>query len=540
MGLPMKRRTLLYLALALVALAVLLTWLFLPAADSEPAFRARAASTSSDRDPSTRTRVAASSRAALPSLPTASAHSGLRSGLVDEAATDETRIVRGYVLDLRGDPVAHAKVRLWDMRVDLDRVTTSDAGGAFVFEGAPSSPLKVEASSTGSRDLAWVDSGTDEALVELVLEPTAIIRVIGRPGESGTAEVRCPSDACFGGGAPWQRNETLPLSVSQQLLNPDRATLIEIFADVPDEPIRLVPILIEGAGPFTLDPVEPPMMPPDAPTGDAGFAPHGDASPWTLVAAGALRSDLEVTADLSYDVFIVAGSERVGCGSVRPAPGAIVEVPCGPGEVQLSGRAIDSDGTPIVGLAMTLEVHDNSRTGLPEDLSVAFVTGAEGRFSLSLQVPGAMHGRIGAADLFGNVASIPLVPGARHDVGDIAFHAPDHGIERVREGLLDPFGPVGAVFGKSADGARVLAVEPGGPFELAGLARGDVLLRIEGRSTVDIDDLERMLAGPHGSPVNLRVRSADGALADVVVTRDTSAPDPSHIVEVERPSPGGD
>lgn len=465
-----------------------------------------------------------------PSVPRAASVSRL---VIDDATTDEDRVVRGFVLDLHGDPVAGARVRLSDMLDDLDWITTSDSGGAFAFVGAPSSPLKVEASLEASADMVWVTSGTDEAEVELVLEPTAIIRVIGRPGQAGTAEVRCPSDACFGGGAPWQGGFARSPDKLQLIMNPDRKLLTEIFADVPDEPIRFVPILVPGAGPVVLDLPPAEYDPNDFPPEDP-FRAYGDASRWTLVAEGALREDLEVTADLSYDVFVVTGSERVACGSVRPAPGEVLEVPCSAGRVEVNGRAIDADGTPRAGLELTLQLYDNSRSGLPDDQTATATSDAAGRFTFTLDVPGAMHGSIKAEGTLGSVGAVSLVPGTTRDVGDIAFHDDAITPAQTRALLLDPWGPVGASFGNSAHGARVMVVREGGPLELAGVEAEDVLLRVDGRSVVDADDLRRLLAGPHGSTITLRVRSHDGALADVVITRDTRPPDQSELVEVER------
>ncbi len=60
-----------------------------------------------------------------PSVPRAASVSRL---VIDDATTDEDRVVRGFVLDLHGDPVAGARVRLSDMLDDLDWITTSDSG----------------------------------------------------------------------------------------------------------------------------------------------------------------------------------------------------------------------------------------------------------------------------------------------------------------------------------------------------------------------------------------------------------------------------
>jgi len=503
-----RNRTLLALAVLLLVVVWLANLLSAPSAPSPK--RSLTAPLAAPNTPRTATSRAVPLVLTLPSA----------SEATEEAALDARRFVRGFVLDLAGEPIAGARVQLEDMMQDVDWALTTDAAGAFAFVGVPSSPLRVEATARGARDALWVGSGTDEVEVELVLEPTAVIRVVSHPGTGGRAEVRCPSDACFGGGAPWQRRDYMDPAKRQLLLNFDRAILTEIF---PGETVRFAPMLVPGGGPLVLDPERPGLV---EDLGDV-FEPHGDTSRWTLVAAGALREDLEVVADLNYDVFMVIAGERTACGSVRPAPGEVIEVPCGMSLASIiTGRAVNENGLGLGGIVFNFAVNDNSLSGLPETLKVPVVSssepGEEGRFVINAIVSAALHGRIVAEDVLGGMSSIPLIPGRSHDVGDIVFRSNDYAQQILREFLTNPWGDVGAVFGESANGARVMAILPGGPFELAGIEPDDVIVRVGGRSVVDCGDLDQLMRGPHGSIITLRVRSSDGTLMDVDVTRDTT------------------
>lgn len=70
------------------------------------------------------------------------------------------------------------------------------------------------------------------------------------------------------------------------------------------------------------------------------------------------------------------------------------------------------------------------------------------------------------------------------------------------------------------DRLQVSRVNPGGPADLAGLEDGDVLLRIDGRSTVNMPTREanRRIRGREGSPVTLQVQR-DGKALEIAVTR---------------------
>jgi PDZ domain/Carboxypeptidase regulatory-like domain len=80
---------------------------------------------------------------------------------------------------------------------------------------------------------------------------------------------------------------------------------------------------------------------------------------------------------------------------------------------------------------------------------------------------------------------------------------------------------IGAVVNRGDQGIVLGAVVPSGGAALAGLAEGDVILRIDGSAVTDLGFAEavQLLRGEEGSVVRLEVRRSDGSTTTVQVTR---------------------
>lgn len=95
----------------------------------------------------------------------------------------------------------------------------------------------------------------------------------------------------------------------------------------------------------------------------------------------------------------------------------------------------------------------------------------------------------------------------------------------VHEVTLEVTGsePAGIGIGLSLHdrGIGVNLVHPGSPAEAAGLQRGDVIVSVDGRPTVDMDIQEfiRWGTGPEGTQVSLEVMDNTGQFHDYVLTR---------------------
>ena len=88
--------------------------------------------------------------------------------------------------------------------------------------------------------------------------------------------------------------------------------------------------------------------------------------------------------------------------------------------------------------------------------------------------------------------------------------------------LQDVFVGIGSEIEDNHDGDIVLAPLPNQPAALAGLVEGDIVVTVDGRdvtSGVSTDDVAALIRGPAGADVTLTVRSGDGPLREVTVTR---------------------
>lgn len=91
------------------------------------------------------------------------------------------------------------------------------------------------------------------------------------------------------------------------------------------------------------------------------------------------------------------------------------------------------------------------------------------------------------------------------------------------------FGGIGAEIRAERHRILVVRVLPGMPAEVAGLRGGDVILKIDGESTVNMSasEAQQLLRGPVGTPVTLQVQRTP-SLLDVTIERGTI-----HIESVE-------
>lgn len=96
-------------------------------------------------------------------------------------------------------------------------------------------------------------------------------------------------------------------------------------------------------------------------------------------------------------------------------------------------------------------------------------------------------------------------------------------LRELREGISSEFGGIGVRLDADADGLKILSPIHGTPAYRAGLAAGDSILEIDGRSTegLDVDEAAKQLKGREGSKVALTVfHTGDGAAKKIVLTRE--------------------
>ncbi len=88
------------------------------------------------------------------------------------------------------------------------------------------------------------------------------------------------------------------------------------------------------------------------------------------------------------------------------------------------------------------------------------------------------------------------------------------------------FGGIGAEIRAERRRIRVVRVLPEGPAERAGLRDGDMVLEIDGRSTVNMrgEEAQQLLRGPVGEPVELRARRGKRAVEITVVREQIRIP----------------
>jgi hypothetical protein len=88
---------------------------------------------------------------------------------------------------------------------------------------------------------------------------------------------------------------------------------------------------------------------------------------------------------------------------------------------------------------------------------------------------------------------------------------------------------IGVQIERSAMGAKILAVAPGGPADRAGLHAGDVILSVNNATMpgLDVDAMAASMRGPIGSAIKLLITSPNGTGRTVYVIRGAALPMPA-------------
>jgi len=107
-----------------------------------------------------------------------------------------------------------------------------------------------------------------------------------------------------------------------------------------------------------------------------------------------------------------------------------------------------------------------------------------------------------------------------------------------KDDLRGAHGGIGARLTANDAGQLILEPYPGSPAELAGIAAGDVLTAVDGRSVpaeAAPDELAALIRGEVGTEVEVTVRKASGAIRTVVIERETiEVPSVTWRMETER------
>jgi hypothetical protein len=415
---------------------------------------------------------------------------------------------------------------------------TSDARGEFRFAAPEGAVLEASKDGflPGRAEVDWIAAAAGE--VRVVLGPAhrplgareAIAgRVVARggppvPGALVTAE----PERRFGGGPP----------IAQAVAGPDgRFELAELGPGR----YRLT-ARADGRAPGSLSRVRPgskDVVIELAPGGrlrgcvrDAGGAP---VAPFTLVVQ-VRRGALEL--DPQRSVSIIDPSGCFALDDLAPGPAVVVavapglapsepvdvEVPADGGEgvvdlvLRAGGRVHgvvtdEATGAPIAGARVGVE-------GSPEGAASAFpvladaTTGGDGRFELG-GLPGRVSLLVAAPGHHARVLGADAPPGVRSGPVEIALRPLGEG-ETPRVDLTG----IGAVLAARGDGLAVAQVVAGGGAAEAGLVRGDLVLRVDGRAVGELGMAGAIdaIRGPEGSAVLLTVRRGESTF-DVRVPR---------------------
>ncbi|HTN51930.1 MAG TPA: carboxypeptidase regulatory-like domain-containing protein [Anaeromyxobacter sp.] len=199
-----------------------------------------------------------------------------------------------------------------------------------------------------------------------------------------------------------------------------------------------------------------------------------------------------------------------------PAPPdeAVADVALDPGGA-LVGAVLDADsGAPLAGALLTVE---GALTFAPSTFPVLSeaVTGADGTFRLD-GLPRRVSVDVAAAGHHARIlGGLDIPPGAVAGPVEVRLHAvaPD---EEPRTELAG----IGAVLAAQGDGLVVVQLAAGGGAAEAGLAEGDLILRVDGQGVADLGMSGAIdaIRGPEGTVVLLQVQRAERTF-DVPVPR---------------------
>jgi RNA polymerase sigma factor (sigma-70 family) len=213
-----------------------------------------------------------------------------------------------------------------------------------------------------------------------------------------------------------------------------------------------------------------------------------------------------------------APSQPVDASAVLPPtrPSAVdIQLPTGG---TLVGVVSSKAGPPLENARVTVEggMGDGSS---PVPFSASAVTDAQGRFTLRGLAPGRRSVDVGAYGHHGYVlGGLEVVDGA--ELGPVEVK-----LTPLREGETPGVELAGIGVGLAADedALRVNMVMPGGGAATAGIAVGDHVVSIDGRSVVDtgFEAAIQSIRGPVGTVVRVGLRRAasPGAVVEIAVQR---------------------
>jgi hypothetical protein len=450
----------------------------------------------------------------------------------------------GRVEDRDGKAIEGAAVRLLGAAAEAALVPiadrfTSDARGEFRFRAPEGAVLEARKDGflPGRAEVDWVSAATGELLV--VLGPThrplgARAPIAGRVVARGGA----PIPGALVGAARERRFGGVGPVAAQAVAGPDgRFELSELEAGRYSITARA-----EGHAPGSSSPVSPGKRDVVVELGPGGRlrgcvrdAGGGPVAPFTLI-VHARRSALELEPQRSLSVIdpsgcfalddLAAGPAAVVAVAPGLAPSDPVDVeippPGGEGVVDLvlrpGGRlhgVVSDEGTgaPLAGARVGVE-------GSAEGAASAFpvladaVTGADGRFELG-GLPARVSIFVAAPGHHARVLGADAPPGARSGPVEVALRPLAAG-ETPRVDLAG----IGAVLAARGEGLSVAQLLPGGGAAEAGLRRGDLVLRVDGRAVAELGMTGAIdaIRGPEGSAVLLTVRRGEETF-DVRVAR---------------------
>jgi len=426
--------------------------------------------------------------------------------------------VEGRVLDRRGDPVADVTVTLGD---GLD-VAVTDARGEFVLTDVDLVADYVSATAEASgaeRELTPLEP-FEVRRVELVLETgRRLVGVVLDPhGEavpyatltatdfSDTEVARARSDRH---GRFWLKE--VPFTPVTVVADDGDGGVGSLYVEASEGHDDLV-VTLQPAGRIAVDYRGPYRGPFDV----IALVGGSDEAITGRVASLSGYGDVAILpAPRKY--WVRYGEEQTLCGEVLLTPGEVATVKCGEARpASIVGRIIDRDGVPVPGATITVRSAD----GAVERSAAA---SWNGEFLLEVaanQTVGVFLevSTIGDFYLPTRRRNVPLSPGETTDVGDLR-------VDRVEDfpGLRsrERFGGLGAQIDAVDDGIRIGRVVKGGPLDLAGVEAGEVIIAIDEAASGFLPALDavRVLRGPPGSAIRLRLRSLGGATREVEVER---------------------
>jgi hypothetical protein len=457
----------------------------------------------------------------------------------------------GVVLAPDGSPVAGAEVRIVDtpaaeqeLVAIADRFTT-DRRGEFRFRAPEGALLEARARGYGPARAA-VDEGA-RAAHKLVLRLAA-----GDPGDLGSARIT----GVVVDGAD----------------DPLAGVLVSAQPEV--HGIELVAggrALTGDDGRFAIERLDPRAYRLEArdqvhaaARAEVVLAPGQVADVRLQMTSGAvLAGTVRDTAGVAVPAFTVVVSEVGALGTARPAvtrtfvdadgafaidgleagdytvqatahghapsrriDGSAVAPPARPGPVAitlpaggtLTGLVRKAGAGPIEGARVITESGPvDGSTAVP--FSASATTGADGRFTLRGLAPGRRSVHVSAARHHGVIlGGLEVSEGATLGPVEVSLRPLAEG----EEPTTDLVG-IGAGLSATDDALQVTLVVPGGGAAAAGLAVGDRIESIDGRSVVALgfDDAIQAIRGPIGTTVRLAVRRASSpdAVVELVVPR---------------------